>query len=539
MSNDNDFAAGVSTLFSEQKEAPKLPSADIQNVMKAIMTGMQPGTLEYFKALGAEAEQNGIIPTNKLGPLGWIRDAYSTDAQNIIKKQSALTDLGFRIQNDMADAFSKREIARQTAPTLGEASAIAPFLSQTATPDQQVRPLSTMQVQTDLVPPTFDIDQLQPDAARFQARQTNKNAMAMTATPQDIDSGALTRQLDAPRLNITGGPSLPELRPLDVYGQPQMDPNARMNPAQLAAYQSMLAGHVVDPRGPIVPPSLQASRETPVEVNPGNTLTSKGGVPLYTAPGKPVKDNEELRKFEGVLEAAGIAKDSPMGKQLYTEWAKKIANPAPGTQVTTNVSTEKSYGTAFAGKIADQDSALMDTAQKAPDFADRANRIISVLNSGKVITGTGAEFRLSLAKAMKLAGLAQGEGIEETETLVSDLSSNTLDAIKASGLGGGSGFSNADREFLEKAKGGKITMEAGSLKRLAELAYRAAQKSAERWNERVKRIPKSALEGTGIGTDPIRVPPMFRPAPKVGSVENGYRFKGGDASQRGNWEKVN
>ena len=318
-----------------------------------------------------------------------------------------------------------------------------------------------------------------------------------------------------------------------AQGPPALNLNARMNPAQLAAYSSLLAGHVVDPRGQIVPPSLQSSRETPVEVNPGNTLVSKGGQPLYSAPGKPVKDNEELRKFEGVLHAAGIPADSAMGKQLYTEWAKKIASPAPGTQVTTNVNTEKKYGEVFSTKVAEMDQSLMDTAQKAPDFADRANRIIGVLNSGKVIAGTGAEFRLSLAKAMKLAGLAQGEGIEETETLVSDLSSNTLDAIKASGLGGGTGFSNADREFLEKAKGGKITMEAGSLKRLAELAYRAAQKSAERWNERVKRIPKSALEGTGIGTEPIKVPPL-----SIGGdadyqrLPSGTRFVGPDGKVR-------
>ena len=508
MPNDNEFASGLATLFApDHKEVPKLPSADIQNVMKAIMGGMQPGTLEYFKALGAEAEQNGIIPSNKLGPLGWIRDKYSSDAQNIIKKQSALTDLGFQIQGNMADLFTKQLAAQQAAPTLGQASAMMPGLSGSATPAQQIRPMTRMELQGPGAPQITPIGQ-----------QVSDQIGAGLIPPL---SPTATDYIERDPRYFQEGP-----KPfLETVGQPTMDPNARMNPAQLAAYQSMLAGHVVDPRGMIVPPSLQASRETPVEVNPGNTLVSKGGETLFTAPGKPIKDNEELRKFEGVLQAAGIPADSPMGKRLYTEWANKIANPAPSTQVTTNVNTEKKYGEVFSTKVAEQDQVMMDTAQKAPDLAERSNRILGVLASGNVITGTGAEFRLNLAKAMKLAGLSQGEGIEETEALVSDLSSNTLDAIKVSGLGGGSGFSNADREFLEKAKGGKITLEGGTLKRLAELAHRAAEKSAQRWNERVKRIPKSALEGTGIGTDPISVPPiMIREKTDFDRLPPGTRF---------------
>lgn len=453
-----------------------------------------------------------------------------TKAESNLVKQQQEAIIPFEqeqeIKNRLKAAF---DFQQQNAPTLGQASAIMPALSGSATPDQQVRPLTgTMSVPTDLVPPTFNIDDLQqrltvgglPDLAGSPFLREQPNA-AGSYLGGERGIMPLTEKTMAPE------------RSLEVYGQSQVDPNARMNPAQLAAYQSMLAGHVVDPRGPIVPPSLQASRERPHNMSPGEIAISQSGVPIFTAPGKPVKDNEELRKFEGVLEAAGIAKDSPMGKQLYTEWAKKIANPAPSTQVTTNVNTEKKYGEVFSTKVAEMDQSMMDAAQKAPDYAERANRILGVLSNGKVITGTGAEFRLNLAKAMKLAGLAQGEGIEETEALVSDLSSNTLDAIKASGLGSGSGFSNADREFLEKAKGGKITLEGGTLKRLAELAHRAAEKSAQRWNERVKKIPKSALEGTGIDTKPITVPPI-----QIGGdldynrLPSGTRFVGPDGKVR-------
>src|SRR3990167_22895 len=257
MPNDNDFASGLATLFApETKETPTLPSADIQNVMKAIMGGMQPGTLEYFKALGAEAEQNGIIPTNKLGPLGWIRDKYSSDAQNIIKKQSALTDLGFQIQGNMADLFTKQLAAQQAAPTLGQASAMMPALSGSATPEQQIRPMTgTMTVPTDLVPPTFDIDDLQrrltvgglPDLAGSPFLREEPNAVG-SYLGGERGIMPLTEKTIAPT------------RSLDIYGASTMDPNARMNPAQLSAYQSLLAGHIADPSAALQPPSIEAAR---------------------------------------------------------------------------------------------------------------------------------------------------------------------------------------------------------------------------------------------------------------------------------------
>jgi hypothetical protein len=60
---------------------------------------------------------------------------------------------------------------------------------------------------------------------------------------------------------------------------------------------------------------------------------------------------------------------------------------------------------------------------------------------------------------------------------------------------------------LEKAKAGQLTYDSGSLAELARLARLAAEKSAEVWNKRVKQIPASALEGTGISSQPVVVSP--------------------------------
>jgi hypothetical protein len=231
---------------------------------------------------------------------------------------------------------------------------------------------------------------------------------------------------------------------------------------------------------------------------------------------------------------------------LTPEQARTFAlnRASVGAPRTTNIvnATERSYGTQFAGEMAKSDISLRDTAGKAVDLADRANRIRQVLASGQVITGAGADARLMLGKALNLVGASDGETISNTETLASSLAQNTLDAIKASGLGAGNGFSNADREFLQKAVGGQITLEAASINRLAEIAHRAAQVSAEKWTKRVNEIPASALEGTGVSRDPISVAPLAPGYSSPGSASTsfdkmpspvqykGRRIKGDDGS---------
>lgn len=212
-------------------------------------------------------------------------------------------------------------------------------------------------------------------------------------------------------------------------------------------------------------------------------------------------------EIERELLAAGMTRGSPEWLAAMNARVQKQTTHQPATTV--NVSTEKKYGEQFGGLIAKSDVDLRDSAMKAPDLAERANRVKEVIAGGKVITGTGADYRLALGKALNLAGASDAETITNTETLATNLAQNTLDAIKASGLGSGSGFSNADRDFLEKAVGGKINLEPGTINRLADLSHRAAEKTAERWSTRVQEIPETALTGTGVKRDAIKVAPLF------------------------------
>jgi hypothetical protein len=321
----------------------------------------------------------------------------------------------------------------------------------------------------------------------------------------DMPTGAPAPAAPAPVQSMMRQPAPQNALGTGMYG---MEPTAPVN--ALAAKPSGAYTPVM-PRNALAP----AAASAPVMSDIENTyrkidqLHSIGEHELAKSLEQRVKDKlppTAVQEYE-------YAKKNGYGG-TFAEF-KTLHAPRTTVNVPVNVSTEKKYGERFGGLIADADAAKLSAAENAPSAAASSDRILDLISSGNVITGTGANIRLQMAKALNLAGGNDAEKIRNTEVLISSLAETTMGAIKSSNLGAGQGFTNADRDFLEKAKAGQLTYDAGSLARLANLSRKAAEKSAESWNTRVKQIPKSALEGTGIGTEPVLIPPR-----KVASVMN-------------------
>ena len=145
----------------------------------------------------------------------------------------------------------------------------------------------------------------------------------------------------------------------------------------------------------------------------------------------------------------------------------------------------------------------IDIAQKAPTIYQNAIQTEELLNKG-AITGLGSTYKLNLARALNVAGANNDEIIKNTERLVANRGQLVLDSIRTSGLGAGQGFSNKDREFLEKVKGGTIELNAATLRDLARIEKSVAQAAVDSWNKRLPNIPKEAIQGTGVG--PVSLP---------------------------------
>jgi hypothetical protein len=193
-------------------------------------------------------------------------------------------------------------------------------------------------------------------------------------------------------------------------------------------------------------------------------------------------------------------------RDFELQMAQKLVSHAPATTV--NVSTEKKYGERFGGLIAEQDAGKLAAAEKSSQLATSANRIIGLVQQGNVFTGPIADVKLNIARALNVAGASNQEKIANTENLIAATGQSTLDAIKGAGLGTGQGFTNKDLEFLRGIAGGTINLTPQTLTELARLQHLTATRAAESWNKRVREIPRDVIQGTGLSTTPITVPPL-------------------------------
>ena len=313
-----------------------------------------------------------------------------------------------------------------------------------------------------------------------------------------------------------------------------------INPADPNAPAQYIAWHEANHKDPIVGPALaargitadqsRAQIEAAIAKGPqafadlinGSKLGTEKFIELNKPTTTVVDQSGQKQMFQtpglgGAPESVGIYADVPLPAAVAEQ--KKAIAKAGASNIT--MSTEKKYGEQFAGKMADTDIAKMATAEKAPQLAESANRIINLVQQGNVFTGPVADIKLNIARALNVAGASNEEKIANTESLISATGKSTLDAIQSAGLGTGQGFTDKDLNFLKGIAGGTIQLTAQTLMELARLQHQTATRSAEAWNTRVKQLPKSATEGTGLSLEPIKVPPlspnvMFAKNPKTG-----------------------
>lgn len=178
-------------------------------------------------------------------------------------------------------------------------------------------------------------------------------------------------------------------------------------------------------------------------------------------------------------------------KGTYEQWDRERKRAGA-----TNVSVNTAQNPFFQGlgKFgADQFQASTTAAQEASKRIEQNATIQQILGSGKVYTGTGAEAKLAIGKALQSAGVnIDPDAVRNTELLGTQLAQRTLNSIRASGLGAGNGFTNADREFLQQAVGGSIQLTGPTLARLVDLDSRAARAQITKHNKMVEPVQRAA-----------------------------------------------
>lgn len=103
-----------------------------------------------------------------------------------------------------------------------------------------------------------------------------------------------------------------------------------------------------------------------------------------------------------------------------------------------------------------------------------------------IISGFGADQVLALQKVGAAIGVADPTIIQNTETFRSAIAPQVAAMLKATA--GTANLSNADREFAEKAAGGNINLDAGTIKRLLGIMETAARTSIEGYQRKLDAI---------------------------------------------------
>ena len=204
------------------------------------------------------------------------------------------------------------------------------------------------------------------------------------------------------------------------------------------------------------------------------------------------KAGPRLPSEEALVQAKIKAwEDENPGKTLpSSEEAKIRASARADLRPVTTINTGDNVTEKLVAErlFADRDTAV--AAQRALPSYDEAEKI---LKSGKAITGTLADARLTVAKALSPFGINQ-DNAANTEVLRAQLAIPVLSLVKQ--LGSGAGISNADRDFAEKAAGGSITLTPQAILRLTEIGRKASKSAISNYNERLDRVYPEADEGT-------------------------------------------
>lgn len=146
----------------------------------------------------------------------------------------------------------------------------------------------------------------------------------------------------------------------------------------------------------------------------------------------------------------------------------------------------KAFDTKLGADLGAQVAELRSKASEAKQSLAANEQTLGLLNNG-TITGFGADFKIGFGKALQAAGFnfAKDE-IANTEAFVATRAQEVGRLIQL--FGAGTGLSDADRAYAEKAAAGTIDLTEESIRRVIEINNIAAQNVIERYDAIAKDL---------------------------------------------------
>ena len=238
--------------------------------------------------------------------------------------------------------------------------------------------------------------------------------------------------------------------------------------------------------------------------------------------------NQELKSYSAANPYQDLVIDGQDGKPMPNRPvidAKSQIGRASANNV--NVKVDAKLGEGLAKEVGPMIAGSASGAEGALNQMQTARQIIGAIDSGNVIAGPGASWRLGakqFAQTLGLSGKDDAEAIANTRTVIQGMAQQIVNARKQ--LAGQGQVSDSEQRLLERATSGSIDeLTAPEIKQLAVVNQRLSKQVIQRHNaklDKLKADPATSglatfFEAIPVDDDPVTPKPTGKPgaAPNV------------------------
>jgi hypothetical protein len=234
--------------------------------------------------------------------------------------------------------------------------------------------------------------------------------------------------------------------------------------------------------------ALTPKPEAPIKVGPGDQLVQPGTYKqLYNNPKAESED-----PFIRLLKESGIDPKSPQGQTLIQARLAKETTHAPAASANVNVNTEKPLLNSIAGGLGTQIDASLSNARSATNAIGTAQQLKAAIDSGKVVSGPGAKFRifgLQLGQTLGVGGKDGAEKLANTRGAIQGMAKAELDAAQQ--MKGQGQITEAERDIIRRAASGDIeSLTTSEMRLLADSMEKTARYKIQSHKKNVEALSK-------------------------------------------------
>lgn len=276
-------------------------------------------------------------------------------------------------------------------------------------------------------------------------------------------------------------------------------------------YANALAG--IDPQaGFDMQQKLKPKEKSPISVAPGAAL-------LDPTTFKPVFQNPKEDSVPSAIKEYQFAKEQGY-PGTYQQWT--LENKKAGaTSITNSINTEKPLLNSIASGLGKQIDDSFANAKGAVSSIGTAQRLKSAVDSGKLVSGPGASFRvlgLQLGQMLGVGGKDGAEILSNTRTAIQSMAQAELDAAQQ--MKGQGQITEAERVIIKRAAAGDINDLTGpEMRLLADTMEKIGRFKLKNHQNNVQALGKMPGAAALMPFYQIEAPPEYQaPASKQGRV---------------------